>query len=199
MATKKPLLHLASASPRRREILMSIGVEHTFAGVGIDETPLPGEPVADLVLRLAVGKAMASRAMGRDDPVILGADTIVSLDGQTFGKPGSKDEALHMLSCLSGRVHTVQTAVAVLAGDRELSAMSSSDVRFRDIHPAEALAYWQTGEPSGKAGAYAIQGRGGIFVESIRGSFSCIVGLPVFETARLLKSAGIEILGVPQE
>lgn len=198
-ATREPLLHLASASPRRHEILQAIGVEHTFAGVGIDETPLPDEGVADLVLRLAVGKAMASRALGSGAPLILGADTIVSLDGQAFGKPGSKEEALYMLSRLSGRVHTVQTAVALLAGDRKLSAVSSSEVQFREIHAGEALAYWHTGEPSDKAGAYAIQGRGGIFVASIRGSFSCIVGLPVFETASLLKRAGIEILGVPED
>lgn len=192
-------MHLASASPRRREILTAIGVEHTFAGVDIDETPLPGEPAADLVLRLASGKAMAAVARGRDEPVILGADTVVSLDGQAFGKPGSKDEALHMLSCLSGRVHTVQTAVALLAGGRKMSAVSACDVRFRDIHADEALAYWQTGEPIGKAGGYAIQGRGGIFVESISGSFSCIVGLPVFETACLLARAGVGILALPRD
>lgn len=195
----EPRLHLASASPRRREILRAIGVPHTFAGVDIDETPLPGETPAGLVQRLAVSKARASRAARRPGPVILGADTVVSIDGEVFGKPASQDEALHMLSCLSGRVHTVQTAVALVTAVGELSAMASSEVRFRDIHPDEARAYWQTGEPVGKAGAYAIQGKGGIFVESIQGSFSCIVGLPVFETARLLQSAGIRILGLPRD
>jgi septum formation protein len=190
----EPGLHLASASPRRREILRAMGVQHTYAGVDIDETPQTQETPDQLVLRLALAKARASRARHRGHPVILGADTVVSLDGQLFGKPASQQEALGMLSSLSGRVHTVLTAVAVIAAEREMSAVAVSSVRFREIEPQEALAYWQTGEPVGKAGAYAIQGKGGIFVESISGSFSCIVGLPVFETARLLQSAGIRIL-----
>jgi septum formation protein len=194
-AATEQRLHLASASPRRREILRALGVDHTFAGVDIDETPRTHEPPAELVLRLALAKARTSRARHQDRPVILGADTVVSLDGQVFGKPASRTHALEMLSRLSGRAHTVLTAVVVIAGEREWSAVASSSVRFREIEPREAVAYWQTGEPVGKAGAYAIQGKGGIFVESIAGSFSCIVGLPVFETARLLQGAGIPILG----
>lgn len=192
----KPALHLASASPRRREILTSMGVPHSFGGTEVDETPQPGEAARDLVRRLAMAKARAARAARLSAaPVILAADTVVSLDGRVFGKPASRDDALQMLSCLSGRAHTVQTAVALLADGRELSAVSRSEVRFRDIDPFEARAYWETGEPADKAGAYAIQGRGGIFVESLTGSHSGVMGLPVFETAQLLKEAGIEVLG----
>jgi septum formation protein len=189
----KPVLHLASASPRRREILTAIGVPHSFAGADIDETPRPGEAAGDLVQRLAFGKARAARARPSREPFILAADTVVSLDGRVFGKPRSREDALHMLACLSGRVHRVETAVVLLADGRELSALSSSEVRFCRIDPDEARAYWETGEPAGKAGAYAIQGRGGMFVESLSGSCSGVMGLPVFETARLLKEAGIGV------
>lgn len=189
-----PRLHLASASPRRREILAAIGVTHSYGGVGIDETPAAGEPPSRLALRLALGKARAARAAGRDEPVILGADTVVSLDGELFGKPASEEEGIYMLSRLSGRVHAVHTAVALLAGGRELSAVCASDVRFRDIATGEARAYWATGEPAGKAGGYAIQGRGGIFVAALTGSYSGVMGLPVFETAALLEQAGIDVL-----
>jgi septum formation protein len=186
-------LHLASASPRRREILAAIGVAHTYAGAGIDESPAAGEAPPELALRLALGKARAARA-DREEPAILGADTVVSLDGELFGKPASEEEGIYMLSRLSGRVHAVHTAVAVLAGGRELTAVSASEVRFREIAPGEARAYWATGEPEGKAGGYAIQGRGGIFVAGLSGSYTGVMGLPVFETAALLACAGIEVL-----
>jgi septum formation protein len=188
------VLHLASASPRRREILAALGIRHTWEGVDMDETPLQDEPAADLVLRLARGKAMKSRQFHIDEPVILGADTIVLLDGRVFGKAGSQDEALGMLAELSGRSHTVLTAVAVNTPRQEITAVSESRVQLRNIDPDEALHYWQSGEPAGKAGAYAIQGIGGIFVESLTGSWSGVVGLPVFETARLLRKAGVDVL-----
>lgn len=187
-------LHLASASPRRREILAALGVRHSYAGADIDETPAAGEPPAEVALRLALGKARAAREAGREEPAILGADTVVSLGGELFGKPVSEEEAIYMLSRLSGRVHAVHTAVAVLDGGRELTAVSASEVRFREIAPGEARAYWATGEPAGKAGGYGIQGRGGIFVASLAGSHSGVMGLPVFETAALLAQAGIEVL-----
>ncbi len=189
-----PRLHLASASPRRREILAALGVPHSYAGADIDETPAADERPAELALRLALGKARAAREAGREEPVILGADTVVSLGGELFGKPVSEEEAIYMLSRLSGRVHAVHTAIAVLEGGRELTAVSASEVRFREIAPAEARAYWATGEPAGKAGAYAIQGRGGIFVGALTGSHSGVMGLPVFETAALLAQAGIDVL-----
>jgi len=160
----------------------------------MDETPLQDEPAAALVLRLARGKARKSRQIHSDEPVILGADTIVLLDGRVFGKAGSQDEALCMLANLSGRSHTVLTAVAVSTPRQEIAAVSETRVQLRNIDPDEALRYWQSGEPAGKAGAYAIQGIGGIFVESLTGSWSGVVGLPVFETARLLRKAGVEVL-----
>lgn len=184
-------LHLASASPRRREILASLGVQFSFAGVGIDESRAPGEAVQDMVSRLAREKAIAAEASG---PPVLGADTIVALDDQVFGKPCSEADALQMLNALSGREHRVLTAVALLHGGRLETAISTTVVRFRDIGPDEARAYWQSGEPAGKAGSYAIQGLGGIFVESLHGSYSGVVGLPVYETARLLESAGLAVL-----
>jgi septum formation protein len=189
-----PRIHLASASPRRREILASLGVRHTWQGVDVDETPLRHEGADELALRLAVAKARAARAERSRDAVILGADTVVSLDGDNFGKAASEREALFMLSRLSGREHTVVTAVALCTPNGEMSALSQSRVRFRAIDTAEAMAYWRSGEPEGKAGAYAIQGIGGIFVAALSGSYSGVVGLPVFETAGLLRQAGIDLL-----
>ncbi len=191
MKLDKPVLHLASSSPRRREILAALGVPFSFAGVDIDESRAPGEPVSEMVLRLAGAKAQA--AVGKRIPV-LGADTIVVLDDRVFGKPDSQFDALDMLKALSGRTHRVLTAVAVINDGTLETATAETKVRFRDIHPDEALAYWQSGEPQGKAGSYAIQGLGGVFVESLHGSYSGVVGLPVYETAELLKNAGIVVL-----
>jgi septum formation protein len=192
-----PVLHLASASPRRREILAALGVRHTWGGVDIDETPMRNEPADELALRLALDKARTSRAARAAETLILGADTVVALDGRPFGKAGSEEEALCMLSQLSGREHTVFTAVALCTGKREMSTVSRSSVRLRTIETAEAIAYWRSGEPLGKAGAYAIQGTGGIFVASLSGSYSGVVGLPVYETAGLLRQAGIDLLHLP--
>ena len=194
MTLHQPLLHLASSSPRRRDILTAMGVSFSHAGVDIDETPGSGERVADMVLRLTRAKAIASEQRGDLAMPVLAADTAVALGGRIFGKPGSKEQALEMLSSLSGNVHQVLTAVALLAGGRLETAISVTQVTFREIHPDEALAYWQSGEPLGKAGGYAIQGSGGIFVESLSGSYSGVVGLPVFETAKLLQVAGISVL-----
>lgn len=192
-----PLLHLASASPRRRQILASLGVCHTWKGVDVDEAPMTDEPAGELALRLALAKARASRAEGGGQAVILGADTVVTLDGLHFGKATSEEQALCMLSRLSGREHTVFTAVAVSTMEAEISTLAQSNVRFRSIDTAEAIAYWRTGEPAGKAGAYAIQGIGGIFVTALSGSYSGVVGLPVYETAGLLRQAGIDLLQRP--
>lgn len=189
-----PVLHLASASPRRREILSALGVAYTWEGVDVDETPVPGEPADVLATRLALAKAAAGRQTRSSEPVILGADTVVAFDGLAFGKAGSEEEALFMLSRLSGRVHRVFTAVALDTLHGQMTALSQSDVRMRKIAPDEALRYWRSGEPRGKAGAYAIQGTGGIFVEALSGSYSGVVGLPVFETALLLRRAGIDLL-----
>lgn len=184
-------LHLASSSPRRRRILERMGLDFTAAGVGVDERQLPGEPAAVMVVRLATEKACAVAAEpGR---AVLGADTAVVLDGEVFGKPADQADALRMLARLSGRRHQVMTGVAVHSAGTTRSALSVTDVTFREINPDEARDYWQSGEPAGKAGAYAIQGQGGAFVASIAGSYTGVVGLPVGETAELLRWAGIEV------
>jgi nucleoside triphosphate pyrophosphatase len=187
-----PVIHLASESPRRREILAALGIRFTFAGVRIDESAMPGERPEEMVLRLAKAKAEAARD-GTTCPV-LGADTAVVLGERVFGKPWDRADGLDMLASLSGRTHRVLTGVALLSEAGPATALSATDVRFRDIGTAEAIAYWESGEPWDKAGAYAIQGAGGVFVEEIRGSYSGVVGLPVFETARLLQAAGLPIL-----
>ncbi len=186
-----PKLHLASSSPRRSRILERMGLEFTASGVDIDERRYRGEPADIMVLRLAVKKAGAVPPV--PGTVVLGADTAVVLDGEVFGKPEDQADALRMLARLSGRRHQVMTGVAVRAGGATTSALSVTDVTFREIRPDEALDYWQSGEPRGKAGAYAIQGLGGAFVATIAGSFTGVVGLPVIETAELLRSAGIEL------
>lgn len=189
-----PVLHLASSSPRRRALLQALGIPFSYAGVDIDETPLADEPVEDMVLRLARDKVLTAGESGAYDVPILGADTAVASGREIFGKPASKEEALAMLDRLSGRTHRVLTAIGLYAGGAISTAVSVTDVRFRVIGPDEALAYWRSGEPAGKAGAYAIQGRGGAFVESLAGSYSGVVGLPMFETAALLGRAGIDVL-----
>lgn len=187
-------LHLASSSERRRDILNALGLSYTYAGVDIDESPLAGESVEDTVCRLALAKAQRARETQSDVKLILSADTLVALPEYVLGKPEGREEALRMLSALSGCSHRVLTSVALLRGDRVRSALSVTEVAFRHIDTDEALRYWHSGEPAGKAGAYAIQGLGGIFVRSIVGSYSTVVGLPVFETAALLREAGLDVL-----
>jgi septum formation protein len=192
-----PLLHLASSSPRRRELLAALGLEFSYAGVAADESALPGETASDMVVRLATNKARIAYDSGEHRLPVLGADTIVVLDERVFGKPASREEALRMLASLSGRRHQVLTGVAVIADGELQTAVSLTEVQFREIHPDEAEAYWQSGEPAGKAGAYAVQGLGGIFVSAINGSYTGVVGLPVFETVNLLRQAGIELPAMP--
>jgi len=188
-----PTLYLASSSPRRQDILAAIGLTFSLGGVDVDERRRDGEAADTMVLRLAEAKA---RAVEIDaSRIVLGADTAVVLGEEIFGKPADRDEALDMLGRLSGRTHRVLTGVALYSVEGVQTALSATDVRFREISPDEALAYWQSGEPCDKAGAYAIQGRGGAFVEAISGSYSGVVGLPVFETTQLLRGAGLRILG----
>jgi septum formation protein len=182
-------IHLASQSPRRRELLAQIGIRHDVIAVEVDETPCAGEAPAEYVLRLALAKARAGHGLRPDRPV-LGADTAVVQDDRILGKPLDRQDAAAMLAQLSGREHRVLTAVA-LVGDREETRLSVSHVRFRPIDAAEAAAYWATGEPADKAGGYAVQGLGALFVESIGGSYSGVMGLPLFETGELLRRAGI--------
>ena len=188
-------VYLASASPRRRELLQQIGVPFRLLGTDLDETPLPSETPTAYVSRLATAKADAGwlRSGGAANAPVLAADTAVVLDGEILGKPRDKDDAEHMLQQLSGRTHEVLTAVALRSAAGHESKLSHSLVTFRILDAAEASAYWNTGEPHDKAGAYAIQGYAAIFVADLRGSYSGVMGLPLFETAQLLKSAGLRV------
>jgi len=185
-----PVLCLASASPRRQELLTQIGVPHRVRAAHIDESVLPGELPRDYVIRMARGKALAVRGAGEALPV-LAADTTVVLDEAVFGKPTGRRECIAMLTSLSGRTHDVLTAVALAAGSDVAVSVSASAVRFRELTDEECAAYWDTGEPRDKAGGYAIQGRGAVFIEWLSGSYSGVMGLPLFETAQLLLSAGV--------
>lgn len=188
-----PRLFLASGSPRRRELLTQIGVPFARIAAEIDETPLAAESAEAYVERLARQKAAAGRAtLGAEaGAVVLGADTAVVLDGRILGKPEDRVDGLRMLAALSGREHRVLTAVALCDGARVASRVVDSRVRFALIEPARAEAYWASGEPCDKAGGYAIQGLGAVFVERIEGSYSAVVGLPLCETASLLAEFGI--------
>jgi len=194
-SSSKPVLCLASVSPRRRELLSQIGVPHIVAGADIDESVVAGETPRDYVIRLARSKALAVRGGGQSLPV-LAADTTVVVGGRIFGKPRDRTDAVYMLGELSGRTHEVLTAVALANSHGVTERLSSSAVRFRMISPEECAAYWETGEPRDKAGGYAIQGLGAVFIESLSGSYSGVMGLPLFETGELLGAAGIKYWGM---
>jgi septum formation protein len=185
------LLHLASASPRRRELLLQIGVPHRRIAAPIDESVLPGEAPATYVERLARAKAAAGLLALGGQGCVLGADTAVVLDGRILGKPESRADGLDMLAALSARDHEVLTAVAIADAGRCLAQVVRSRVHFRPIPLAEQQAYWETGEPLDKAGGYAIQGLAAVFVDRLEGSYSAVVGLPLAETAALLAEFGI--------
>jgi len=185
-------VYLASGSPRRRELLQQIGVSFRVVGTAVDEAVRLAETAPAYVLRLAAAKADAGWERSRDatDVPVLAADTAVVLDGKILGKPADRQDGEGMLRQLSGRTHEVLTAVALRTANGLQSRISRSEVTFRSIAADEAQAYWETGEPSDKAGAYAIQGRAAIFIADLRGSYSGVMGLPLFETAELLRKAG---------
>jgi septum formation protein len=189
-------LILASASPRRAQLLEQIGVAFTVCPQALDESRVGGESPADYVTRLARAKAQQAWAWAADDSarVALGADTIVTLDDDLLGKPDRREAAIEMLLRLSNRTHEVLTGVAVASGEGTKLALNRNVVRFCPISLEQAQAYWATGEPVDKAGGYAIQGMGGLFVEYLQGSYSGVVGLPLFETAVLLRAVGIPVL-----
>jgi septum formation protein len=189
-ATADPVICLASMSPRRRELLTQIGVPHTVVAAHVDESLLPGEAPADYVARLARLKATTVRQRGEALPV-LAADTTVVLEGLVYGKPDGRADGLAMLESLAGKTHQVLTAVALAAGQDVALRVNCSSVCFRNIGRAEMEAYWETGEPGDKAGSYAIQGYGAVFVAALSGSYSGVMGLPLCETAELLRDAGI--------
>jgi septum formation protein len=192
---KSPHVFLASASPRRQALLSQIGVGFTVLHAEVNEAQLPGEAADDYVRRLALKKARTGRTLlagGVGGPV-LGADTAVVASGRILGKPHDRGDAIDMLQALSGRRHLVLSAVA-LASDREAVRVSTTAVTFRTLTPAQCAAYWETGEPLDKAGGYAIQGRAAVFVSRLEGSYSGVMGLPVYETAELLQEFGIGVL-----
>ncbi|HEY6458222.1 MAG TPA: Maf family protein [Steroidobacteraceae bacterium] len=185
-----PVLRLASASPRRRELLAQIGVVHAVEVADVDESARHGEAITSYVERVARAKAQAVWQRLPDLPV-LGADTTVVLDGISLGKPRDRAHGLAMLAALAGREHQVLTSVALVSAAGTHCVTSASTVRMRASTPAERARYWESGEPRDKAGGYAIQGRGAIFIESLRGSYSGVMGLPLFETAQLLAAARV--------
>jgi septum formation protein len=194
-----PNLLLASASPRRSDLLNQMGVSFEVLAVDIDESRQGDESPVDYVSRLAMEKAKAGFARQDGQLPSLGADTIVVFDGQIFGKPRDQQHAETMLMALSGKVHSVFTAVAIDNGSGTALAVSETRVEFRTISQSECLIYWQSGEPQGKAGAYAIQGRGGVFVEKLEGSYSGVVGLPLAETEQLLNKFSVPLWNTSQQ
>jgi septum formation protein len=187
----KDFVYLASASPRRSELLRQIGVDFTIRAAAIAEDAAAGEAPEAYVVRIAAAKAEAVWTAAADSRPVLGADTAVVLDGAILGKPKDAAEASAMLERLSGRTHRVLTGVALRHTAGLDSRLSDSEVRFRTTTAAERLAYCATGEPFDKAGGYGIQGYAAVFVEQLKGSYSGVVGLPLFETAALLTRCGI--------
>lgn len=190
----KDQLVLASRSPRRQELLRQLGLRFAVNPADVAEGATAGEPAADYARRIALEKARAARARGTAALPVLGADTDVVLDGEILGKPTDRNHGIALLLRLSGRAHEVYSAVALVHGDREAVCLSVSEVEFGPVTPQAAAAYWDTGEPADKAGGYAIQGLGAAFVRGIRGSYSGIVGLPIFETCELLRASGVDVL-----
>jgi len=187
------MLYLASQSPRRRQLLEQLDVPFTVVDVDVPEVRGVNESPRDYVSRVARDKARAGLAsLGGVDAIVLGADTEVVLDDDVFGKPVDADDARAMLHRLSGHTHEVISALWAVSKGQEHSEICISRVRFSALSQAQIEAYVATGEPFGKAGAYAIQGRGGALIEHLEGSYSGVMGLPVFETARLLR--GLKLL-----
>jgi septum formation protein len=181
------MIYLASKSPRRRELLEQIRVEFECVDVDVPETPGAGEKPQDYAVRVARAKARAGyERLKKPEVWVLGADTVVTIDGLILGKPGERNDGLRMLSRLSGRTHTVITAVTLAGPGAELLEVSRSEVTFREISAVEQELYWQSGEPADKAGGYAIQGIAAVFVKHLTGSYSGVVGLPLYETGKLL-------------
>ncbi|HHX82231.1 MAG TPA: septum formation inhibitor Maf [Pseudomonadaceae bacterium] len=195
---RTPRLYLASASPRRRELLEQLQLGVLLLPQEVDESRLPGELPEAYVLRVAAEKARAAlQDPGYDGSLpVLAADTSVVCEGLVLGKPADSKEALGMLRSLSGRQHQVLTAVVVATATQCRQQLVRTTVSFRALEEEELLAYWNTGEPRDKAGAYAIQGLGALFVDRIEGSYSGVVGLPLFETMQLLAQVGITVESV---
>lgn len=191
---KNPSIYLASQSPRRAELLTQIGIRFEIISVNVPELLMAGESPIEFVQRLALAKARAGWQSSNMSLPVLGADTIVVLDDEIMGKPVSDDDAEIMLQMLSQRTHTVMTAIAIVKDTQEAIKLSSSEVSFRLITGAECKAYVATGEPLDKAGGYAIQGQAAVFIEQLQGSYSGVMGLPLFETAELFREFAIDVI-----
>jgi len=192
---RTPFIYLASGSPRRRELLAQLDISFEILTGTIDESLRPGELPDAYVRRMASDKTRAAlqRLTGRHAPV-LGADTAVVVDRQILGKPADQAAAATMLRRLSGREHEVLSAVAISDNARQAVAVNRTTVTFRPLNEVEIEGYWATGEPCDKAGGYAIQGLGAVFIEAIHGSYSGVMGLPLFETAHLLNDFGYRFM-----
>ncbi len=188
-----PSIVLASASPRRRELLEQLGLEFVVAAPDIDETPLAGEQPVAYVRRLAIAKAVA--VVAPVDALVIAADTTVDLGGDILGKPVDGADAAAMLRRLSARTHRVHTGVALRLGDRVVDDVITSLVTFTPLTESSIEWYVTTGEPLDKAGAYAVQGAGGVFVQRVRGSLSNVIGLPLHTVARLAAELGVALVG----
>jgi septum formation protein len=189
------MIYLASASPRRQELLRQLGIEFDVIVSNLEETRSRHETPSQYVARIALEKARHVDRLVRERKLasspVLGADTEVTLDDDVLGKPADRDHGIAMLQRLQGRTHDVLCAVALLSDGREYSVLSRSAVTFAPMTRAQIERYWETGEPAGKAGGYAIQGQAAAFIERLEGSYSGVMGLPLFETARLLQQAGV--------
>ena len=195
-SSHREAIYLASRSPRRLDLLKQIGLHATQIPGDTDETRRPGESPESYVRRVAIEKARTGLAGLHEAALrpVLAADTAVVVGDETLGKPHDRESAARMLRMLSGRQHRVLTAVALISGECELSDLSDSRVTFRHLEESEVVRYWLSGEPLGKAGGYAIQGYGALFVAELRGSYSGVMGLPLFETGRLLSAMGIDVV-----
>jgi len=191
--TVPPLLYLASQSPRRRQLLEQVGIRFETVDVDVPEVRAPGEPAVDYVSRVAREKAGAGllKLGGICGAIVLGADTEVVLDGDVFGKPDDAAHARMMLARLSGQVHQTISAVWCVAAGREQGSLNISEVEFAPLSASDIAAYVASGEPFGRAGAYAIQGRAAGFIARLNGSYSGVMGLPLFETLGLLRRFGV--------
>jgi len=189
-----PQIYLASRSPRRQELLRQVGVRFEVLPAAVAERREPAQAPADYAVAMALAKARAALASAPGTLPVLGADTDVVIGDEILGKPANRDEAIAMLSRLAGRTHEVFSSVAVVLDGRAETALSVTRVSFGAITPQQAGAYWDTGEPADKAGAYAIQGCGAQFVREIHGSYSGVVGLPLYETVQLLERFGVTTL-----
>jgi septum formation protein len=185
---------LASNSPRRRELLNMLALDFQVVPSEIEESIPAGEPPELATTDIAMEKALDAAKRVPQGSIVIGADTLVYLDGSPLGKPRDDREAARMLRLLSGRTHRVYTGVAVIDGDRRLAEYERTDVTFREIDDDEIESYIKTGEPLDKAGAYGIQGWGSLFVERIRGDYYNVVGLPVFRLGMMLRYLGHDVL-----